>query len=64
MTICKSVSISTHFLTNGKKGNKTLISIDGTMSANSRTPVDGVSHTLLRILVILAPRSMDEWASC
>lgn len=62
-----TISIFTHFLTNGKKGNKTLISIDGTISANNRTPVDGVSHTLFRMhvnVILLSPHSMDGLASC
>lgn len=54
----------THFFTNGRKGNKTLISIAGTISAINRTPVEGASHTLFLIVVILSARSLDRCASC
>lgn len=49
---CKSLRVtlqigwcSTHFFTNGKNGHEILMSTDGTISANSKTPVDGVSQT-------------------
>lgn len=50
--------VSTHFLANGKNGKLIFMSIDGTMSAINKTPVEGVLHTVSRTLDASSPSAV------